>query len=111
MGYAWVSTCDQYKCSTIINRGLSYCCGGMHEGEDLHSHDGELCFTSCGGYFCEKHLETAIGFGSSGSEKVLSVCAGCAEQIKLNIGNYDEWPNSYVTSKGRDVVVAEEIAE
>ena len=44
-GYAVAATCDFPGCREKIDRGLSYVCGGMHEGGD----DG------CGGYFCPKH--------------------------------------------------------
>lgn len=55
MGYAFAAKCDKRGCKARIDRGLAYCCGGMHEGEEIELPNGET-FKSCGGYFCEKHL-------------------------------------------------------
>lgn len=46
VGYAVEATCDAEGCNEQIDRGLAYCCGGMHDG-------GEH---GCGGYFCAEHL-------------------------------------------------------
>ncbi len=46
VGYAVGATCDFDGCEEKIDRGLSYCCGEMHDG-------GEH---GCGGYFCYSHL-------------------------------------------------------
>lgn len=46
MGYCYPGVCSQSGCLKEINHGLSYVCGGMHEGGD----------SGCGLYFCDKHL-------------------------------------------------------
>jgi hypothetical protein len=46
IGYGIEAGCDMKNCGTIIDRGLGYCCGSMHNGDNG---DG------CGRYFCEKH--------------------------------------------------------
>lgn len=46
IGYAHSATCDHPGCTTKIDRGLSYACGGMH-GETGND---------CEKYFCYKHL-------------------------------------------------------
>lgn len=44
-GYSVAATCDEPGCDRKIDRGLSYCCGGMPETTGY-----------CGGYFCGNHL-------------------------------------------------------
>lgn len=46
IGYVHPATCDHDGCEAVIDRGLSYACGGMHG-------DGTC---SCEKYFCSKHL-------------------------------------------------------
>ena len=46
VGYAVPAVCDQPGCTTAIDRGVAYACGGMHDG-------GEH---GCGRYFCATHL-------------------------------------------------------
>jgi hypothetical protein len=46
MGYGVSCKCHKRGCQEKIDRGLSYVCGGMHEG-------GEY---GCGYYFCGSHL-------------------------------------------------------
>lgn len=46
VGYTVEAICDADDCRAEIDRGLAYCCGGMHDG-------GE---EGCGGYFCADHL-------------------------------------------------------
>ncbi|GAB4590014.1 hypothetical protein [Nocardia sp. IFM 10818] len=46
IGYGVPSRCDQIDCTTQIDRGLAYVCGGEVYG-------GE---TGCGLYFCHDHL-------------------------------------------------------
>lgn len=48
IGYGIRATCDEPECSTEIDRGLGYACGGEH-GESE---------TACEGYFCGAHLST-----------------------------------------------------
>lgn len=46
VGYGVEAECDRPGCDEKIDRGLGYCCGGMHDG-------GEY---GCGEYFCGSHL-------------------------------------------------------
>lgn len=50
IGYGVKATCDEDGCEEDIDRGVSYVCGGEHDGGE----DG------CGGYFCESHLFHAM---------------------------------------------------
>lgn len=47
IGYGIEAQCDGKDCETEIDRGLGYCCGTMHGGEN-----------GCGGYFCEECKES-----------------------------------------------------
>lgn len=62
VGYAVDAACDKDGCDARINRGLAYCCGGMHDGD-------ESC---CGGYFCPEHLMMGIGLPDQ-------MCEACAD--------------------------------
>lgn len=70
IGYAHAATCDHPGCDKVIDRGLSYACGGMH-GEDE---------VSCEKYFCEEHLAYAV----DSDDDLHNVCAECAELLKAN---------------------------
>lgn len=45
IGYSVPAYCDHPSCNEVIDRGLSYVCGGQPYGGDR----------GCGLYFCEKH--------------------------------------------------------
>lgn len=45
VGYNVVATCDFPSCTVEIDRGLAWCCGTMHGGEN-----------GCGNYYCSAHL-------------------------------------------------------
>jgi hypothetical protein len=64
IGYAVQATCDQDGCDKQIDRGLAFCCGGMHDG-------GEH---GCGDYFCASHL-----FYGSAPEML---CGSCLEECE-----------------------------
>lgn len=64
MGYAHPGTCHHPGCNNIIDHGLSYVCGGMHQG-------GEH---GCGYYFCSQHLYVGR------SEQLCSECLGDENQ-------------------------------
>lgn len=67
IGYGHGATCDEAGCSTEIDRGLFYACGGMH-GED------EI---SCENYFCSEHLYLTE------SESVsFFLCKACIELLR-----------------------------
>jgi hypothetical protein len=50
IGYAHEAVCDYDGCNNVIDRGLSYACGGMH------GHNG----VDCDGYYCPQHLRTFV---------------------------------------------------
>lgn len=47
VGYSVEDVCNEPGCDTKIDRGLSYCCGGL---------EGVFGGNGCGDYFCEDHL-------------------------------------------------------
>jgi hypothetical protein len=67
VGYSVAAKCDKRGCKTKIDRGLAYCCGDMHGGDDKH----------CGGYFCYEHLTYADGVQGQ-------ICVDCASKLTVN---------------------------
>ena len=65
VGYAVAAVCDEDYCEAKIDRGLAYCCGGMHDG-------GEH---GCGKYFCGEHMFMGIALPEQ-------MCAACAKQYE-----------------------------
>ena len=63
VGYGVEAACDFPDCQAVIDRGLDYCCGEMHDGGDF----------GCGKYFCPDHL-TGYIFDVEGSEVVCEAC-------------------------------------
>lgn len=53
IGYGIAATCDKRGCGVAITRGLAYCCGPMHNGDE----------GGCGRYYCDAHLG---GYGPRG---------------------------------------------
>jgi hypothetical protein len=49
VGYAIEAECDREGCTAPIDRGMGYCCGGMHNGMRDDDEPG------CGDYFCPIH--------------------------------------------------------
>lgn len=78
MGYCYLGVCAADECTAEIDHGLSYVCGGMHEGDGI----------GCGRYFCEKHLtciENGIGYPHP---ELTQVCLSCEEeweQVEANV--------------------------
>jgi len=64
IGYGVVAYCDHPKCNEVIDRGLSYVCGGDPEGGDR----------GCGLYFCEKHLQSGV--------RLPQLCERCRKRRK-----------------------------
>ena len=60
IGYGVPAFCDHPRCKAVIDRGLSYVCGGEPYGGDH----------GCGLYFCGKHL-------SGGWGDVVRLCSRC----------------------------------
>lgn len=76
IGYAVDATCDHPECSQEIHRGLAYCCGGMHCGEELETADG--FYTTCGRYFCEDHRTYVV----DARDLCFSVCEACEKEFR-----------------------------
>lgn len=74
IGYGIQANCDEPDCDTMLDRGLSYVCGGMHGNGDHLGHD-----FGCEKYFCEKHLEFAWPDGEN--KPGASYCKRCAREI------------------------------
>ena len=67
IGYGVPAVCDYPECGEVVDRGLSYVCGGQPYG-------GEH---GCGLFFCEDHLMHAIaGRATLGPQQ----CERCAEE-------------------------------
>jgi hypothetical protein len=71
MGYSYKGICAEPGCGTPIDHGLSYVCGGMHEG-------GEH---GCGNYFCFTHLDYA-DLTDIGEEGSVYLCSECYEKFE-----------------------------
>ncbi len=69
VGYGIPAICDQNFCWAKIDRGLSYVCGGMHDG-------GEY---GCGLYFCEFHRTYVEG-------DRWEYCWACAKRLDTGQG-------------------------
>lgn len=67
VGYCIDATCDLEGCDVAIDRGLAYCCGGMHDG-------GEH---GCGDYFCTDHL--FMTGNESGESPGHFMCLACCD--------------------------------
>jgi hypothetical protein len=65
VGYSVPAICDQNFCFKKIDRGLSYVCGGMHDGGDY----------GCGRYFCDFH-RTYVDFDR------WEYCWKCADELR-----------------------------
>lgn len=79
IGYAVEAVCDHPECEEEIDRGLAYCCGGMHGGEAVQGEDGSFV-TTCGRYFCPEHLGWVdVGEGHE-------VCEACRKEIERELG-------------------------
>lgn len=76
IGYAHEAQCDHLDCSKIIDRGMSYACGGEH-GETEYS---------CEGYFCEGHLRgPLLDDDHSATDHLMGpLCFECADAVELD---------------------------
>lgn len=86
IGYAHIATCDHPGCIAIIDRGLSYACGGMHGDDEV----------SCEGYFCAVHRPALVISGGS----ISCVCVGCAETLKASDGWVYDNEEDLIREKG-----------
>lgn len=83
IGYGVPATCDHPDCTTKIDRGLAYVCGGEPYG-------GER---GCGLYFCGRHM-TCSAFGPQ-------LCDRCAKRRKPFEAKPDhpDWVNWKLTDE------------
>lgn len=71
IGYGVEAECDEDGCSTQIDRGLSYRCGGHH-----------FDVPTCEGFFCEEHRTTVPVTTHDGDpQQYVSVCIRCAAEL------------------------------
>jgi hypothetical protein len=76
IGYGVTAYCDHPKCNEVIDRGLSYVCGGEpYGGED-----------GCGLFFCAAHLS-----GFRGDHRVCPRCAASKPPYKRPKPDHPEW--------------------
>lgn len=76
IGYGIPATCDHPGCNKEIDRGLAYCCGGMHGGQGYFDEDLQTWF-GCGRYFCSEHL-SALG-------QLCSECVADYEKVEASL--------------------------
>lgn len=72
IGYGVAAECDRPGCNTKIDRGLGFCCGGMHDAG---------FGVGCGGYFCGEHLVyTGVEDDETGLDQSpgVALCIDCA---------------------------------
>lgn len=72
VGYTWRAKCDWPGCGTMIDRGLAYCCGGMHGDNEC----------GCGNYFCAEHrkgVRREYSPASPRGYRYVEVCNDCAK--------------------------------
>ena len=81
IGYAHEATCDHDGCKSIIDRGLSYACGGEH-GETERG---------CEKYFCSEHLDNCV----EDDGDFWRVCDDCAKAL-IDSGEWSEDDGSLV---------------
>ena len=73
VGYGVPALCDEPCCKTLIDRGLSYVCGGEPFGGDH----------GCGLYFCEQHLRYCVVPSESGGRNERNqFCARCCSSAE-----------------------------
>lgn len=89
IGYAFEAECDHPECDAEIDRGLAYCCGGMHGNEPMYNADGEF-INACGRYFCEKHRTWVTAYDSSGKLTAFEVCEACRKAFVNEFGEIEE---------------------
>lgn len=82
IGYGVPAYCDHPGCTSEIDRGLAYACGGEHHG-------GER---GCGLYFCGDHL-TYAGARVMGKRVVLPLCARCTPRVLKPFSPSSEHPD------------------
>lgn len=90
VGYGVEAICDEPGCEEKIDRGISYVCGGMHDGGDH----------GCGKYFCGKHLFYVVRPEKvKDADKTGQFCNDCADRARCAECWEDE--EELVTVNGR----------
>lgn len=71
IGYGVNAKCDEPRCRTRIDRGLSYLCGRLHGDDGI----------GCGGYYCGEHLRYAPPKGEEvGGTTSGYLCPSCLKR-------------------------------
>ena len=82
IGYGVPAYCDHPECSEVIDRGLSYVCGGEPYGQPR----------GCGLYFCGKHLHFH-GAKVDGRIKTVQLCERCGPRRKKSFDAKPDHPD------------------
>lgn len=75
-GYVFDATCDHPGCEAVIDRGLSYACGGMHG-----VYDKEHGIECCEMYFCGEHMTGCHPYANN-DDIMIFVCEECCKRIE-----------------------------
>ena len=85
IGYAIAAICDHPGCTTKIDRGLSFACGGMHGETEV----------GCEKYFCATHLQTTVENG----DEFVTVCNECRKELEADeCWRYDEQEDMFTSA-------------
>lgn len=98
IGYAFEAECDHPECQEEIDRGLAYCCGGMHGNEPMFNAEGEF-INACGRYFCEKHRTFVVAYEADGTLDGFEVCEACRKAFVNEFGEIED-PGEAMEVKG-----------
>lgn len=102
IGYYHEATCDHPGCEAVIDRGLSYACGGMHGNECAGgcdevdwSADAEVCDR----YFCERHLRMPCLEHEDGADLwAPAMCFACADRLERAYREDPDWRDMWPTA-------------
>ena len=98
IGYTVEAVCDHEGCDEVIDRGLSYACGGDHDFSTNTDHPmGESL--SCDKYFCGQHLYMMlVPYSLDRKEPHLAtLCSSCVKETEdmMSESPLDWIPASY----------------
>ncbi len=89
VGYGVPATCEYPTCKAIIDRGLSYACGGFPDSE-----------YGCGLFFCGKHMTFA---NLPDSDETVQCCDRCAYRNEHPDADWRTYPAPYEQKPDRPV--------
>lgn len=92
VGYSVQAVCDKDGCTAEIDRGLAYCCGGMHGG-------GEH---GCGDYFCPDHLCYGGHIRPGGLVPGAALCESCLARWEVAYPDPDDLDEYYAELEAKE---------